>query len=133
MMKNKLINFLTTELSAWPVLIIAYYAITAKPTGQWQLIFNLPVSWLTSSYLLAFPLLLTNVPKLRRNPLKMSSLSVQASLKYHSRLNERAKRWDDEMNLAIFLLERGSLMLFSEPLLLFLMSYRGMCWLHHFL
>ena len=132
-MKNKLINFLTTELSAWPVLIIAYYAITAKPTGQWQLIFNLPVIWLTSSYLLAFPLLLTNVPKLRRNPLKMSSLSVQASLKYHSRLNERAKRWDDEMNLAIFLLERGSLMLFSEPLLLFLMSYRGMCWLHHFL
>ncbi|WEE35209.1 hypothetical protein [Lactiplantibacillus paraplantarum] len=132
-MKNKLINFLTTELSAWPVLIIAYYAITAKPTGQWQLIFNLPVSRLISSYLIAFPLLLANVPKLRHNPLKMRSLSVQASLKYHSRLNERAKRWDDEMNLAIFLFKRGSLMLFSEPLLLFLMSYRGMCWLHHFL
>ena len=130
-MKNKMINILTTELSACPVLIIAYYAMTAKPTGQWQLSLNLPVYWLLSSYLIAYPFLLAHNPSLRHNPLKMRSLSVQASLRYRDPLNERAARWDDEMNFAIFLLERGSLMLGSEPLLLILMGYHSIRWLYH--
>ncbi|MGY5257154.1 hypothetical protein [Lactiplantibacillus plantarum] len=52
MMKDKAINILTAELSALPVLIMTYYALTAKPTGQWRLTFSLPVYWLISSDLL---------------------------------------------------------------------------------
>ncbi|MCG0570963.1 integral membrane protein [Lactiplantibacillus plantarum] len=56
MMKDKAINILTAELSALPVLIMTYYALTAKPTGQWQLTFSIPVYWLISSDLLALSL-----------------------------------------------------------------------------
>ncbi len=125
MMKDKAINILTAELSALPVLIMTYYALTAKPTGQWQLTFSLPVYWLISSDLLAYPWLLTRIPRLRHNPLKMNSLALKASSRYNCRLNERVARWDDEMNLAIFLLERGCLMLLSEPLLLGDLGYHS--------
>ncbi|ASD33968.1 hypothetical protein LP41P_11070 [Lactiplantibacillus plantarum] len=125
MMKGKAINILTAELSALPVLIMTYYALTAKPTGQWQLTFSFPVYWLISSDLLAYPWLLTRIPRLRHNPLKMNSLALKASSRYNCRLNERVARWDDEMNLAIFLLERGCLMLLSEPLLLGDLGYHS--------
>lgn len=131
MRTHQLINILTAELSALPVLIVAYYAITAKPTGEWQLVLNLPVCWLISSYLISYPLLLSAIPMLRRNHFKMQSISVQASLKYHSHLNERAAHWDDEMNLAIFILERGVLMLLSEPVGLLLLLYFGIRRLQH--
>ncbi|MDO7805108.1 hypothetical protein Q7Q91_08960 [Lactiplantibacillus pentosus] len=131
MIKHQLINILTAELSALPVLILAYYAITAKPTGEWQLVLTPAVYWLASSYLISYPLLLATVPILRHNHLKMQSISVQASLKYHSHLNERAARWDDEMNLAIFILERGVLMLLSEPVGLLLLLYFGIRRLQH--
>lgn len=70
MRTHQLINILTAELSALPVLIVAYYAITAKPTGEWQLVLNLPVCWLISSYLISYPLLLSAHPDATSQPLQ---------------------------------------------------------------
>lgn len=127
----KLSTLLGDYLKGLVCYVIVGYFVTANPDGTLNWHWNVLNLWLTSSYLIFYPLLLNRVPQLRRPWLAMKSLTnsgFKASLddrsSYHQATNpvmnrydmaDRMQRQDDGANLAITLLVRGVYMLIAIP------------------
>jgi len=129
----RLIGHLITDY-LWGLLgfIIIFYFVTANPNGSLHLVWNLPNLYLTSSYLIAYPLLMAWVPQLRTGKFKTKSLASHSSaidlkLNPGNTTNPIANKYDidfrnnlrdDRMNFAFYLLERTVLMAVATPVLL---------------
>jgi len=128
---KKLLQLLRDYLAALPVFIMAYYAVTAKPDGQFQWIITPVNLWLDLSFGLTDPLLLHWLPRWRKNHLKMTSLTQRANQTTPLLVTSKLP-YDDQMNLALLLLERGIIMLLSVPLVILIGCFKlGRQLIHH--
>ncbi|VDG18943.1 hypothetical protein [Lactiplantibacillus mudanjiangensis] len=136
-MRN-LIKLIGIYLSGLPVFIIIFYFMTATPTGQLSLSWNLANGYLTLSYLIAFPILLMWLPNLRRGHFTMKSLATRSTelgspsrnqatnpIAPPSNLQLLNQQHDDTTNFLLFLFERGILSTIALPVIIIVASYKG--------
>jgi hypothetical protein len=129
--------------------IIAVYAVTASPTGQFKFHWTLVNGYLLSAYFVAHPLLMALVPKLTRHPFQLISAASKSlhqttgnhqSLTeiYHNALNPVISRdmllakndyQDDLMGITVAFIIHGCLQLLAWPLVIIIGTSRGIHYL----
>ncbi|MBU7448356.1 MULTISPECIES: hypothetical protein [Lactiplantibacillus] len=129
--------------------IIAVYAVTASPTGQFKFHWTLVNGYLLSAYFVAHPLLMALVPKLTRHPFQLISAASQSlhqttgnhqSLTeiYRNALNPVISRdmllakndyQDDLMGITVAFIIHGCLQLLAWPLVIIIGTSRGIHYL----
>ncbi|ASG78708.1 hypothetical protein [Lactiplantibacillus pentosus] len=129
--------------------IIAVYAVTASPTGQFKFHWTLVNGYLLSAYFVAHPLLMALVPKLTRHPFQLISAASKSlhqttgnhqSLTeiYHNALNPvishdmllaKNEYQDDLMGITVAFIIHGCLQLLAWPLVVIISAWRGIRYL----
>lgn len=129
--------------------IIAVYAVTASPTGQFKFHWTLVNGYLLSAYFVAHPLLMALVPKLTRHPFQLISAASKSlhqttgnhqSLTeiYHNALNPvishdmllaKNEYQDDLMGITVAFIIHGCLQLLAWPLVIIIGTSRGIHYL----
>ncbi|MCT3307600.1 hypothetical protein [Lactiplantibacillus pentosus] len=129
--------------------IIAVYAVTASPTGQFKFHWTLVNGYLLSAYFVAHPLLMTLVPKLTRHPFQLisaASKSLHQTTGNHQSLTEIYRNalnpvisrdmllakndyQDDLMGITVAFIIHGCLQLLAWPLVIIIGTSRGIHYL----
>ncbi|EIW14177.1 hypothetical protein KCA1_1184 [Lactiplantibacillus pentosus KCA1] len=124
--------------------IIAVYAVTASPTGQFKFHWTLINGYLLSAYFVAHPLLMALVPKLTHHPFQLVSAASKSlhqtadnhqslSEIYHNALNPVISRdmllakndyQDDLMGITVAFIIHGCLQLLAWPLVVIIGAWR---------
>ncbi|AYG37047.1 hypothetical protein [Lactiplantibacillus pentosus] len=129
--------------------IIAVYAVTASPTGQFKFHWTLVNGYLLSAYFVAHPLLMALVPKLTRHPFQLisaASKSLHQTTGNHQSLTEIYRNalnpvisrdmllakndyQDDLMGITVAFIIHGCLQLLAWPLVIIIGTSRGIHYL----
>lgn len=129
--------------------IIAVYAVTASPTGQFKFHWTLVNGYLLSAYFVAHPLLMALVPKLTRHPFQLisaASKSLHQTTGNHQSLTEiyrnalnpvisrdmllaKNDHQDDLMGITVAFIIHGCLQLLAWPLVIIIGTSRGIHYL----
>ncbi|RMW41178.1 hypothetical protein [Lactiplantibacillus pentosus] len=129
--------------------IIAVYAVTASPTGQFKFHWTLVNGYLLSAYFVAHPLLMALVPKLTRHPFQLisaASKSLHQTTGNHQSLTEiyrnalnpvisrdmllaKNEYQDDLMGITVAFIIHGCLQLLAWPLVIIIGTSRGIHYL----
>ena len=125
--------------------VIAFYAVTADPSGRFHLHWTLTNLYLTSAYLFGHPLLMCLLPRLAHNPFRMTSVASGAlndatgqhqtiTQIYHNAVNPVSSRdmllsqneyRDDMISISVSFVIHGCLLLLSWPLIGIILLGRG--------
>ncbi|MGZ9645937.1 hypothetical protein ACXXIO_06640 [Lactiplantibacillus pentosus] len=129
--------------------IIAVYAVTASPTGQFKFHWTLVNGYLLSAYFVAHPLLMALVPKLTRHPFQLisaASKSLHQTTGNHQSLTEIYRNalnpvisrdmllakndyQDDLMGITVAFIIHGCLQLLAWPLVIIIGTSRSIHYL----
>ncbi|WEZ95680.1 hypothetical protein P3T69_06785 [Lactiplantibacillus plantarum] len=125
--------------------VIAFYAVTADPSGHFHLHWTLTNIYLTSAYFFGHPLLMCLLPRLAHNPFQMISVASRAlndatgqhqtiTQIYHNAVNPVSSRdmllsqneyRDDMISISVSFVIHGCLLLLSWPLIGIILLGRG--------
>lgn len=118
--------------------IIAFYAVTADPSGRFHFYWTPVNIYLTSAYLFGHPILMRLIPRLTHNPFQMISIASRSltasagqqhqslSQIYHNAVNPVSSRdmllsqneyRDDMTSISVSFVIHGFLLLLSWPLI----------------